>query len=480
MRELLSYRDLRHLRLVEILNLQREMIQLKEISKMLDVPIRTIHSDIRNLNYYIAPFFILTTSAGVILEIPENYSIRYIYKKILENSLEFRLLQYVFLNEEKTIKELSKEFFISESTIKRLIKRINKILIKENIEISTSPVNMTGNERKITQFMSSYYNELYFQFDFVSVEERKLIEKLVQSVFDDEKIELHFNQLKKYTTWIYVNLVRMKNGHYADVVTNRFANASVLEDEDFCQKFSQVFTVELNEGNLNRILYARSRAGFISSYQELVKVNYDNKKQAELTKNVETVLNKITADLCIPFTSDARESLLLDIVNLINVRGYITFILYDKREYFLKRLSDNYRHVRELVQSYIDRLVVPPFDNIEINELTYILLTHLPDLFDRLRYIEKKVVIAILVDSDLEHAYFIKKELDSYSRFNIETKILMGFDLEQVHALTKKQILVTNIPGITNVACRVLCFADYFSSRNWSQLNEQITCILNA
>ena len=479
MRRILSYRDLRHLRLVEILNLRREMMQLKTISQMLDVPIRTIHSDIRNLNSYIAPFIIVTATTGIALEIPENYSIRYIYKKILENSLEYQLLNFAFLNEAMSMEKLSDELFISESTTKRVIKKINRVIAEKEFEITTSPVAIIGNEKMITQFMSYYYNELYFQLEYLSREQKDTIKTLVRSVFADNNEELHFNKLKKYTTWIFVNLVRIRNGHYVDVKYNIFTKASILEDKDYCEKFKRVFGVELTDVSLGKLLYVRSRTGYLSCYEKLLEVNSTDDEQAELTAKVVIVLTRMTEELSIELHDSVRKSLLLDIVNLINMRGYVTFILYDRREYFLERLSSNYRHIREFVKSYIEHLVTRPFDNDEINELTYILLTHLPDLFDRLKYIEKRVVVSILVDTDLEHAYFIKKELDNYTRFNIATRILLDCDLEQVYSLPKDEILVTTIPGITNTACKILCFADYFSSRNWLQLNDIITSVLN-
>ena len=99
MREILSKHHLRHLALLEfLLKNKKQWISLKDISDSLDTPTRTLHTDIHEINTYISPIIIRTSSFGIKISIPPTYSERYLYKKILVVSREFNLIEHVFAN----------------------------------------------------------------------------------------------------------------------------------------------------------------------------------------------------------------------------------------------------------------------------------------------------------------------------------------------------------------------------------------------
>ena len=479
MRNILSKRDLRHLNLIEILNMKRELTPLRELNEILSVPIRTIHSDIQEINSYIHPLVIRSCPTGVRLVIPENYSLAYIYKLIFENSQEFRLIEYIFVNEKKSLEQVSSALFISESTTKRIIKKLNTIFSEHNFKISTSPMAIIGDEKKITQFLSSYFQEKYTKPDFIEQEERTLIHEIIKDLFDDTGKELHFNKLKKYTIWIYIGIIRMKHNHQVHLDNNRVIDIPIIHNKVFCARFYRQFGFELTLNTFTQLIYARTTEKYIVDYFELEVRSKIDSNLADLKENVETKIKDLISQTSLKINKASKESVILDVINLTRIRDYYIFILFDRREYFLSRLSDNYRQVKTFIRPFIEDITSPSLNEDEINELTYILLTHLPGLFDKLRFIEKKILIHILVDTDVEHAQFIKKELDTYSRFNIRTKIMYDYSFDEIYKLNKDQILITTIPGIENTECKVLCFTDYFSSRNWHQLNELIIGILN-
>lgn len=93
--------------------------------------------------------------------IPTNYSRTLIYSYILSDSLEFKLLETVFFLESFSTESLAEKLFISASTLRRLIKTMNKKLVKYNFYISSSPYKLIGSETAIRNFIIHLFFEKY-------------------------------------------------------------------------------------------------------------------------------------------------------------------------------------------------------------------------------------------------------------------------------------------------------------------------------
>ncbi len=483
MRRILSKHDLRQLQLLEFLvKSSQNWVLLKDISENLKVPIRTIHSDIQELNTYIKPIYIKTSSSGVKMSIPPNYSERYLYKIILEKSREFQIIESVFLHENKSIESLSEKFYISVSTIKRMLKDINQVLKDEGFSIGGRPLSLSGNEQKLISFMSFYFHERYlFQEEFMTTQQKMLIDKLIHSVSQTTGKEIYFPNLKRTSTRLYLTCVRLKNNPTFLTKQGKELPNTIFEDRELCMEFFETFGIHLTNETIQQLFYIFSSQEYALNTKELTTLIQKDNYQQSLYQEINVLLKKISVQLNIPLKQNVGEKLLLDIMNIINVRNMVshsTFILYDRKEYFLSELSVNYIYVVELIKNHLTTSISLNLTENEWNELIYLLLTHWPELYHKIRFIETPIKIYLLLDTDIEHGHLIKNELETYSRYNIQVENITNYSNQQLQTLSTDSILVTNIPSITDVNCSTLCFGGFLSSRDWQEFNRLIENIL--
>ncbi|MDT2607020.1 helix-turn-helix domain-containing protein [Enterococcus hirae] len=126
MREILDGRLRRQLNILEIL-WNTEWITTAELAEKIDSSEKTIRNDLSQVNEMIEPLSIETSfRAGIILKKDITTPKSFIYSKILEKSLEYTLLETIFLGKVTSKEELSDLLYISETQVSRVINRINQ------------------------------------------------------------------------------------------------------------------------------------------------------------------------------------------------------------------------------------------------------------------------------------------------------------------------------------------------------------------
>lgn len=484
MREILSRRDLRHLVLLEFLVKNKQNWRmLRDISESLKIPIRTIHSDISEINMYIRPLYIKASSSGVKIFMPPNYSERYIYKKILEESLEFKIIEHIFMSEKVTLESLSEKLYISDSTVKRTIKDINKVVEKAGFSISGKPLTFIGNERKLIHFMNFYFKERYmFQNEYMSAEQIELINKLITKILDEEKKEAYFPNFKRISIWVYLVCVRLRSHRSIPIVNPKQTfPIKILDDMDFCDKFYNALGVQLSDETIKQLFYVYSSENYSFNTEELHQMIQKCAAQKSLYHEIKSSINTLSDQLDIPLNRNTEDKLLLDMMNTINFKvtsSSSSYVLHDRRGYFLSDLSVYYDQLRVLIRnSLMENITIDIAEN-EWNELTYILLTHWSELYHKIRFIELPVKVYLLVDTDIEHGQLIKNELEAYSRYHINVENIVNWSPEQMYALEDDSILITNIPDIPELSCYTLCFGEFLCNRDWHEFSRMTDIIL--
>jgi len=482
MRAILSNHDLRQLQLLEfLLKNKQKWFSLKELSDLLSIPIRTLHVDVHEINTYIEPVYIKASSSGIKIAMPPSYSERYLYKRILEESREFQLIEQVFINEGETIESLSDKLYISLSTAKRMIKDINLTLQKEGFFIHGKPLSFLGDERKLTQFMGYYFTEKYFFLeDFMTEKQHLLISALINTMMGKMGKKLNYPEFKRRAIRCYLKCIRQKNNHYFPVKNDSRYPYSVLYDKDFRDDFFTVFGVYLTDESIQQLFYVHTSNYYVYSMEELHQLIRQNLQQKELYQEIEAILNDISVDLNIPLEMGRREKLLIELLNIINLRGNRIYVLYNRADHFLSNISAFYFNIQNIMKGYIETSFSFSVTEAEQNELTYILLTHWPELFKKLRSIELPIKVFLLIDADVELGMILKEELNSYAHYNIEVTILTTYTKEQLTDMTPDCVLITNIPGIQHVDCPVLCIDTFMNRWNWEEFDKMMEDINDA
>ena len=131
---------------------------------------------------------------------------KFFYKKaqigILEKSVHFILLDRLFKKKYVSFMEIIEENYISESSLRKIIRYLNRLLEKFHLKIRTKNgfVYFSGKETQIRslgyQFYWSVYRGLIWPFEMVS-------EKKIQS-FINKQFDLNRNRKMKKSTYTYV------------------------------------------------------------------------------------------------------------------------------------------------------------------------------------------------------------------------------------------------------------------------------------
>lgn len=161
MKRLLGKQGLRMLKMVSYLY-RKEWVTLEKVSEAIGYSERTLREDIKYLNSIMAPIEIIaSTKLGVKLRIPQGYSLKYIHSLLLSDSLQFNLLEAIFLHDYADVAELADALYSSPTVISKAINQINQIIKSHHLEITISPLAISGNEQWVTAYFRSYFLAKY-------------------------------------------------------------------------------------------------------------------------------------------------------------------------------------------------------------------------------------------------------------------------------------------------------------------------------
>ena len=476
MSSLLSNHDQRMLDLLEKLNTVQDRILLSELSEDLNIPLRSLSTYIQEFNKYNSQIQISTSKQGAKLLIDKNESFRKVYKIIYENSLELTILDQLYREEFKTLEDIAEHNFISLSTAKRIFSKLKTILKKDKISLVATPLSIGGSEHKVREFFSYFYEEKFPNLEFITADQMSLLTPLINELFSERNITLPLNQINKYSRWMYLNAIRIKNNHRIKSDKFTFKTCSLSLDTNFSLNFRDNFGIDLTIENINDLLYHLNNHFYYLTYEKLTTEVTKSTEIRFLFDNTRNILHLMATTFNLPLSNGIENDLTLDIFNLITLKHTRNFILYDRKQSFCRNLFFHYPQIKLLLIPYIIQLLDDDFLSSDIHELVYILVTHWPGLFEHMTQYNKEVDIFIQVDTDLEHAFFIKKELESSCRYNIHCHVSMNLDYDR---LSNRSILLTTLPPIdSHLPGYLVCFTDFLSAQNWMDINSIIRKII--
>lgn len=127
MRNLLSTKDQRQLRLMEILIQHRDWMKLHELADELGCTERILKSDLNELRAAFPTIDIQSSVNGIMIDLEVNTSVEDVYQYFLAHSQSFRLLEYMFFNEGLPIYRTIENLHSSNANLYRLGRNITKL-----------------------------------------------------------------------------------------------------------------------------------------------------------------------------------------------------------------------------------------------------------------------------------------------------------------------------------------------------------------
>lgn len=462
MRNILSSRDNKLLSLIELIDGEKFQTFI-QIEKTMKINPRTLNSLIKYGNEIFSPGKIYRSKAGFIeLYSSESITIKYYYQKILQNSLEFNIIENIFF-EEYTLSKLANKLFVSESTLRRLIDKINVELAKLEIKIYTKIIALKGNEKKICNLiihlLLEKYSDCTFLFDSYRV---SFVESIIKKIFKKRKISLNFPDFYRTKIWILVvfhranqtkrqtHAVRMKNSILVKLLSIDALKRTLyfpLKNNPYVNALELLFFEQM-----------------VFDYEELEKkIKYDFLLR-EKKHRFDLIIQHIEKHFNISIT-DHREKLLVDLCNVANIHYGPSFILYDK----FKKFSDEIMKHNETFFRAVKSIFMTQFSNeptYVIDKYLYIIISHWPQLLLSLNNIINEIPLSLVFDSDIEHMEMIENLVGLLFPRMFSIKIVCHFkNLKELPDIIDTQLVVTNISGL-NIPKKDIIITSLYPSKN--------------
>lgn len=261
--QLLTKQHQRQLKLVKYLYTKKNFTHYQEISSVLGCSNRILYQDIQYLKN-IKFIKIYSNNSGLYVDFPINFSIDTLYNHFLKQSVAYKLIVYLFLEDYGIKKDLCNLLYISNTGLLNTITTINNFIAKRyNIEIDKKTLQFLGNEKDIRLFFITvlYENRPFRNWEFSEIISQEDIHKFITNfankfVFKIDKKMLNCNFLSIY---LLVNTIRYQNNHIVQIdfpTTECFNNLrknNVIEKFDTF--FSNFFDIQFNIESFSQIFY---------------------------------------------------------------------------------------------------------------------------------------------------------------------------------------------------------------------------------
>ena len=463
MRSLLSTKEQRQLRLLEILIQKRDWIRLNELAQTLECTERILKNDLNELRTEFPSFKIQSSINGIMLNLDTGASIEDIYIYFLSHSQSFQLLEYMFFNEGLPIYRTVEKLHSSNANLYRLGNRITTILSQQfQIELSFTPTSLNGNEIDIRYFYAQYFSERYYflNWPFPDLPEEDLTE-FVDFFYKITNYPMRFSIYRMYKLMIAISIYRIKNGHFIDLPNHFFDDyypilASIPNFEDILVHFSEKLGLEITPDIIAQIFISFIQSNIFLDPQEFFNSLEENSEARYSYQLLSQILERLSKQYRITFTN--HDELIWHLHNTAFFERqeiFSTPILFEQKALTIKKFEvyfpDFMGSARQELAQY--RQAIGQHDHPEqLEHLMYTILTHAENLSTQL--LENRPPIKVLIISNFDHALSLTfKDMLTYycnNRFTFDIWDELETSPEILNQ-TDYDIIVSNfyIPGIT-------------------------------
>lgn len=406
-----------------------------------------------------------SSTNGIRIINTDDSDIEMVYHHFFKHSTHFSILEFVFFNEGCQAESICKEFYISSSSLYRIISQINKVIKRQfQFEISLTPVQIIGNERDIRYFFAQYFSEKYYflEWPFENFSSEPLC-KLLALVYKETAFPVNFATQRMLKLLLVTNLYRIKFSHFLEVEKNSFNN-QLLESfmqaegiEDIVASFDSEYHISLNKDVIGQLFVSYFQKMFF--IDEEVFLNYA--KTDSYVKKSYRLLGDLVDEVSREYSLqiDNKDNLIWHLHNTAHLyRQELSteFILFDQKgntirnfqNIFPKFVSD----VKKELSHYLETLEVCS-SSMMVNHLSYTFITHTKHLVLNLLQNQPKLKVLVMSNFDQYHAKSVAETLSYYCSNNFELEVWDELELS-LDALKESpyDIIISNfiIPPIEN------------------------------
>ena len=465
MRDLLSKKSHRQLELLELLFEHKRWFHRSELAELLNCTERAVKDDLSHVKSAFPDLIFHSSTNGIRIINTDDSDIEMVYYHFFKHSTHFSILEFIFFNEGCQAESICKEFYISSSSLYRIISQINKVIKRQfQFEISLTPVQIIGNERDIRYFFAQYFSEKYYflewPFENFSVEP---LCKLLALVYKETAFPVNFATQRMLKLLLVTNLYRIKFSHFLEVEKNSFNN-ELLESfmqaegiEDIVASFDSEYHISLNKEVIGQLFVSYFQKMFFIDEEVFLSYaktdSYVKKSYRLLGELVDQVSREYNLQI------DNKDNLIWHLHNTAHLHRQelsTEFILFDQKGNTIKNFQNIFprfvSEVKEGIEHYLEGLDMD-CNSMKVNHLSYTFITHSKHLVLNLLQNQPKLKVLVMSNFDQYHAKSVAETLSYYCSNNFELEVWSELELS-LESLKDSpyDIIISNfiIPPIEN------------------------------
>lgn len=302
-------------KLIEYLLRMNDFVTVKKCSEYLNVSVRTVHYELENIKQ-LSSKYVLTKKSGVGIKLEIVSSLEYDFSN---KDIDKKIAKMLVINcEIITIEKCAKQLYVSSSSIKNSLKKLEKILLKDTnakIHSDNKGTKISATEFEFQKIIINY-NEYFYdsnlpleQYKNVIKEdyEENIVEECFNIILDFERFNLgsvaaHY--IQNIFNVLIVMITRLKKGYHIFGIDNVLKLDEILAMKhylialDLFQMLSNKLNFSFNENDISTL----------SIYLQANRLEFKKTKKSmnhtKINKIVNSMINKMSSSLNCDLSSD--------------------------------------------------------------------------------------------------------------------------------------------------------------------------------
>lgn len=489
MKELLRRNESRRLKVISLLFNANDWMSLAELSRLSEASSRSLKYDFVYFKDYFEDFSIETSHKGIRLVFHQNRSLKTLYKNILEHSPSFQLLETIFFEEQHTVFDLAEKFFVSPSTIYRIIGHINSVTVAYDFKVTTNPCKIVGTEENIRYFFNVFFFEKYTRLDWPYEYSNHIgLDNFLRFLINLRKTPTDFAFYNLFKLGTIVNLTRYQNGHILKAEHAPMYQYKHMSDfsahKGAISKFEKSLHIQFTDEFIQQIFHPYIEGNFYLNDDDLLeKMTTDNRLRDQVLY-LDKFLDDLAATHHLPLIN--KKEVILEVINSISTEKFdprTGYILYDRNRHFVDVIRNSFpqffQHLHEGIIGFRRFFKLPLIENY-IHFDIYLLVATWRQILPALRRNLDKINILVISNRHTSHSRLIK----DFIEYEFSEQLVI--DVFEHPFLTDNSInnnqydfIITNFPLPSTATVQWICIENIPTFHDISKIQIEINKVIS-
>ncbi|AQP53470.1 hypothetical protein CBF34_08185 [Vagococcus penaei] len=479
------------LNMLEIISENNRWYSVNEISLQLNVVERTVQRYIHQLEDIVAEYntekrqqitLMYEKYKGIYLEIEQGSNYIDFRNYILENDESMLILKKIMFEEFDSVKKYAMTYYVSESMVRKSLKKIKDFLNLYNIDLSRNSFKLIGDEKQIrlVSYIIAWVTFKGVTWPFNTIDQRKIYQT-VDGFSNAMKLNVSDIHRKQMAYIFAVNLLRLRKNHIMpfEKSWDNYVNLSMLKESiPLLKSFMADYSVHIDAEIYFYVLLMQTKVKIYESNELRDRIlGYHKKMNSDIYRATELFVKQFESELTeIPYEIKERFFVTSFCAHLF--AQLFTQINMDIDGHPLFELDDNeFPTLRGILSKFIDDLYEQSQNPLFL-EKGFLIQKYLLLFSSILPLTHYEPAIYIYLETDLP--YFIKQNI----MVRISDRFKHDFNLSflDMSQKDKADIIFTNVPNLIEERQRftygILLFDFPIKLRDFIELEKKLQIVV--